>query len=82
MRCAQRRATDPSTPNVDATALDRQLDDLLAVEIGGVGGEGRSGGVLDTLVDGQDGQVAGAGEPAVREQALEAAQHTHVAIAG
>jgi hypothetical protein len=58
----------PRTPKVEATALQppsmASFDDVLGVEVLGVGGEGRAGGVLDALVDGQDGDVAGAGEAA------------------
>src|SRR4029077_7402241 len=43
-----------------AVAFDRQLDDLLAVEVDRVGGERSARGVLDSLVDRQDGTGAGA----------------------
>ena len=65
-----------------AAALDRQLDDVLGVEVGGVLGEAGAGGVLDALVDRQDRQVAGAGQPAGAEQPLEVAEHPGVAVAG
>src|SRR6202043_2026285 len=64
------------------TALDRQLDDLLAVEVSGVCRKRGTGGVLDPLVDREDGEIAGAGQAAVVEQRLEAAQHARRAVAG
>src|SRR6202011_2733876 len=65
-----------------AAALDRQLDDLLAVEVRRVRGEGRPGRVLDALVDRQDREIARARETAVVEERLQAAQHTRRTIAG
>ena len=66
----------PSTPSVEATrvaaALDRQLHDVLGIEVLRVGRERRAGGMLDALVDRQDRDVAGAAEPAVIEQRLQA----------
>ena len=58
-----------------AAALDRELDDVLGIEVVGVLGERRARGVLDALVDGQDRDIARAAEPAVGEDALERAQH-------
>ena len=43
-----------------AAALDGQLDDVLRIEVVGVGRERGAGRVLDALVDRQDRQVAGA----------------------
>ncbi len=57
-----------------AVALDRQLDDLGPVEVDGVGGKRRAGGVLDALVDRQDREVAGARQAAVVEERLQAAE--------
>ena len=58
-----------------APALDAQPDDVLGVEVGGVGRERGAGGVLDALVDGQDRDVAGVREPPRAEQRLQARQH-------
>ena len=38
--------------------------------------------MLDALVDRQDRQVAGAGQPAVADEPLEIRQHARVAVAG
>ena len=64
-----------------AAALDRELDDVLGVEVDRVLGERRARRVLDALVDGQDRDVAGAAEAAVGEDALERAQHGHGPVA-
>ena len=72
---AAQRAGDGVAP-----ALDRQLHDLLRVEVVGVGRERRRGGVLDPLVHRQDREVAGPGEPPVRVQALEIAQHPRMPV--
>ena len=78
------RATAPSTPKVDgdgvAAALDRELDDVLRVEVLRVRGEAGAGRVLDALVDGQDRDVAGAGQPAGVEHQLEVPQHARAAV--
>jgi hypothetical protein len=71
------RATMPRTPKVEATALQppsmASFDDVLAVEVLRVLGEGRAGGVLDALVHGQDGDIAGAAEAAGVQHAGEVA---------
>ena len=41
-----------------AAAFDRELDDVLRVEVDRVRGEARAGGVLDALIDRQDRNVA------------------------
>ena len=86
MRCAQRRETAPSTPNVGrhgvAAALDGEAHDVLGVEVGGVGRERGRSGVLDALVHRQDRYVAGAGQAAVVEQRLQVAQHLRRAVGG
>ena len=68
--CAYLRATEPSTPSVEATplqpALDRELHDVLGIEVRRVRRERRAGRVLDPLVDRQNRHVAGAGEAAVQ----------------
>ena len=58
-----------------AAALDRELHDVLGVEVGRVLGEGGARRVLDALVHGQDRDVAGARQAAVVEELLQAAQH-------
>ncbi len=63
-----------------AAALDGELDDLVGVEVVGVGGEGRARGVLDALVDGEDRDVAGAAQAAGVEDALPVVQHGLVAV--
>ena len=64
-----------------AAALHRELDDLRAIEVDGVGSEGGAGGVLDALVDWQDGKVAGARQSPVGEDRFQAAQHARRAVA-
>src|SRR5690606_5752051 len=56
-----------------ATAFDRQLHDVLRIEVQRVLREGRAGGVLDALVHGQDRQVSRLRQTAVVEQRLQAA---------
>ena len=79
------RAPTPSTPKRRgdgvAAALDRELDDVLGVEVVGVRRERRAGRVLDALVDRQDRDVAGA-RPAGRGRAStgEVAQHLRRAV--
>jgi len=53
-----------------AAALDGELDDVLGVEVHGIGGERDARRVLDALVDRQDGDVAGAAEAPVVEDFL------------
>src|SRR4029077_7702240 len=64
-----------------AAALDRELYDLLAVEVDRVGRKRRAGGVLDALVDRKDRKVAGAGEAAMIEEGLQVAQSLDGAVA-
>ena len=82
--CAYLRATEPSTPSVEATrvaaALDGELDDVLGIEIDRVRRKRCAGGMLDALIDRQDRQVAGVREPPVAEQRLQAAQHAGLAV--
>ena len=58
-----------------AAAFDRQLHDVLGVEIHRVRRKRRAGRVLDALVDRQNRDVSGPGEPPVIEQRLQARQH-------
>jgi len=63
-----------------AAALDGELDEVLGIEVHRVGREGRAGGVLDALVDGEDRDVARAREaPGVR-QPVEPAERLRVAV--
>ena len=82
MRWAYCREHMPSTPKVRgdrvAATFDGQLDDVLRIEVLGVGRERRRRRVLDALVDGQDRHVTRVGEAAGAEQALEVAQHLGV----
>ena len=75
--CAYLRATEPEHAERRgdgvAAAFDRQLHDVLGVEVGRVRRERRAGRVLDALIDRQDRDVAGAAEPAGVEQRLQAA---------
>ena len=58
-----------------AASLDRQPDDVLGIEVIGVRRERRAGGVFDALIDRQDRDVPGAGQPPVIEQRLQAGEH-------
>src|SRR5580658_7326040 len=61
------------------TGFDRQLDDVLGVKIDRVGREGSTCAMFDPLVDGEDRQIAGVGQPAVADQDLDASQYLVVA---
>src|SRR5208337_165058 len=63
-----------------AAALDRQLDDILAIEIVRVLGETRAAGMLDALIHRKNGQVAGAVEAAIEEHTVKIVQHAEIAI--
>jgi hypothetical protein len=63
-----------------ASAFNPQLDDVFRVEVLGVGCKGGSGGMLDTLVDGQDGEVPCPAKTSVIEERLKAPQDRHGAI--
>ena len=77
--CAYLRDIEPSTPSVDATAvaapLDRQLHDVLGIEIGRVGRERSAAGVLDALVDRKDRDISGAGQPSTAIEPTQAHQN-------
>ena len=64
-----------------ASALDREFDDLLAVEVDRVLREARAGGVFDALVDRKDRHVPGAAEPTVVVDRLDVPHHLRVPIA-
>jgi hypothetical protein len=65
-----------------ASALDGQFDDALGIEIGGIGRKAGAGGMLDALIDGEDRNIPGPGEPAVVEDHVEISQNVWSAIAG
>jgi len=54
-------------------ALDGELDDVDRIEVDGIRSERRRPGVLDALVDGEDGHVARAGQTAGVEELFEVA---------
>src|SRR5229473_7040587 len=54
-----------------ATAFDGELDDVAAVEVIGIFGEAGAARVFDALINGKNGEIAGAVETAVAEEALE-----------
>ena len=82
--CAYVRDAIPRTPKVVATALraalDGELDDVDRVEVGRVRSERGRPGMLDSLVDREDRDVAGAGEAAAVEEETEVAEHLGVAV--
>ena len=84
IRWAYLRPTMPSTPNVEATALQppsmASSTMFSGSKYAGFGREAGAGRVLDALVDGQDRHVPGAGKPAVVDQQLVVAQHLRVAV--
>src|SRR5690242_2906615 len=63
-----------------AAALDGELDDIRGVKIIGILREAGAGGMLDALVDGKNGEIAGAAETAVMEHALEIGEDAAVAV--
>ena len=65
-----------------AAALDRQPDDVLGIEVDRVRRERGRTGVLDSLVHGQDRDVAGATETAVPKQPFQARQGAVVPVGG
>ena len=64
-----------------AAAFNGKLDDVFGIEVIGILGEAGAAGVLDALVDGQDGHVARAREAACAVDAGEVVQDTQVAVA-
>src|SRR5439155_600785 len=61
--------------------LDRELDDILAVEINGIGRKGRACRVLDALIDGKNREVTRPIQTAMIEERLEIAQNRRFAVA-
>src|SRR6266852_4714027 len=63
-----------------ATAFDGELDDVAAVEIIGIFGEAGAARVFDALINGKNGEIAGAVETAVAEEALEIGEDAKIAV--
>jgi hypothetical protein len=64
-----------------AAALQRELHDVARIEVLGIRGERGAGGVLDALVDGEDRDVARAGQAArARHEPLQVLEHLGRAI--
>ena len=63
-----------------ATAFDSQLDDVFGIEVDGVRGERCAGGVLDTLVNGEDGDVSRTSQAAVVVEGGDAVQRLRIAV--
>ena len=63
-----------------APALHGEFADAAGIEVDRIGGEGSSGRVLDALVDGEDRDVAGAGQSPVAQNLLHAAHHLGIAV--
>ena len=63
-----------------AAALDGKFDDVFRVKVFRIRREARAGGVLDSLVHRQDGQIAGPGQTAMIENLRQTAQHGRRAI--
>ena len=63
-----------------AAAFHGELDDVFRVEIIRVVRKAGAGGMFDALVHRQDGHVTRAGQPAVAEQRLQAAQRLRIAV--
>ena len=63
-----------------ATAFDGQLDDVFGIEVDGVRGERCAGRVLDTLVNGEDGDVSRTSQAAVVVEGGDAVQRLRIAV--
>ncbi len=63
-----------------ATAFDGELDDVFAVKIVGIFREAGAGGVLDALVHGKNGEIAGAAEAAGVEHTMEAGEDARITV--
>src|SRR6185503_1715067 len=64
-----------------AAAFDRELDDVLAIEVDRVLGERCAGGVLNALIHGKDRHITRSGQAAVAVDRLHVPKHLRVAIA-
>ena len=63
-----------------AAAFVGELDQVLGVEVEGVGRKRGAGGVLDALIDWQDRDVPRSAEATVREDRLQIPQHRDRAV--
>ena len=63
-----------------AAAFEGEFQNVFRIEIGGIRGERSARGVLNALVHGQNRDIARAAQPSVRENPLQAAQRTDVAV--
>ena len=63
-----------------APTLDGELDDVLRIEVFGIRREAGAGGMFDSLVHRQDGQITSAGQPPMIEKLGQAAQHRRRAV--
>ena len=63
-----------------APALDRQLHDVRRVEVRRIGRERGAGRVLDSLVDGENRDVARTAEAPVVDQRLQGTEHARRAV--
>ena len=63
-----------------ATALKGQLDDVFRIEIERVLGETRTRGMFDALIDGKNGNVAGAREAASVVNPVEVVEDTLIPV--
>lgn len=73
--------TESRTDGVTAT-FDRELHDIFSVEINGVLREGSTGGVFDTLVNWENGNVTRVSETTCAIEALEVGENAVAAIRG
>ena len=82
--CAYFRATAPSTPSVEATALQPPSIASFTMFSGskyiGFGANEAPAGMLDALIDRQNGHVTGSRQPPVADQRLQTAKHANGAI--
>ena len=79
---ARRQAQGPERRRHGAALTgERELQEVQRVEVGRVLGEAGRGGVLNTLVHRQNGDVSGAAETPVIEQSPEIAQHRGATVA-
>ena len=82
MGIASRRCPEHAERRRDGvtSAFDRQLHEVLGVEVLGIRRKRCPCRVLDPLIDRQDRHIPGTGESTSAEEPLQAAQHPHVAI--
>ena len=63
-----------------AATLDRQLHDVFRIEVHRIGRERSARGMLDALIDRENGHVSRSTEPSMAEQRLQAGQHARRSI--